>query len=49
MTDTVERKLPPIVLVGGSLTVALYGAFRVLRGAIRLIAGPHAALDVSDL
>lgn len=38
-----------IVLVGGSLTAAVYGVFRVLRGVTRLLAGPHAALDVSDL
>ena len=38
-----------IVLVGGSLTVALYGAFRGLRGVSRMIAGPHAAIDVSEL
>ena len=38
-----------MVLVGGSMTFALYGAFRILRGITRLIAGPRAAIDVSDL
>ena len=38
-----------VILLGGTLTVVCYAGFRMLRGIIRLIAGPRAALDVSAL